>query len=71
MKKDHILIPEPSSKFLKVNCKECGEEQVVYSHATTSVTIQEFHLLMQKKLLILKQSKNLIKFLMTKKLLLI
>ena len=38
MKKDHIPIPEPSSKFLKVNCKECGEEQVVYSHASTSVT---------------------------------
>ena len=38
MKKDHISIPEPSSKFLKVNCKECGEEQVVYSHATSSVT---------------------------------
>lgn len=37
MKKDHILIPEPSSKFLKVSCKECEEVQVVYSHATLSV----------------------------------
>ena len=37
MKKDHIEIPEPSSKFLKVNCDECGEPQVVYSHASTTV----------------------------------
>jgi len=38
MKKDHILIPEPKSKFLKINCKECGELQIVFSHASTSVT---------------------------------
>jgi len=38
MKKEHILIPEPNSKFLKVNCKECEKENIVYSHATTSVT---------------------------------
>ena len=37
MKKDHIEIPKPSSKFQKVNCNECGEIQVVYSHATQSV----------------------------------
>jgi small subunit ribosomal protein S27e len=38
MKKDHILIPEPSSKFNKVKCQECDEEQIVYSHSTTQVT---------------------------------
>ncbi|MDX1597017.1 MAG: 30S ribosomal protein S27e [Nitrosopumilaceae archaeon] len=37
MKKDHIEIPKPASKFQKVNCNECGEQQVVYSHATTLV----------------------------------
>ncbi len=37
MKKDHIEIPKPSSRFQKVNCNECGEQQVVYSHASTSV----------------------------------
>ncbi|MCH6571779.1 MAG: 30S ribosomal protein S27e, partial [Thaumarchaeota archaeon] len=35
MKKDHILVPEPNSKFLKIECKECGEKQVVFSHAST------------------------------------
>ena len=38
MKREHILIPEPNSKFLKVNCKECEKENIVYSHASTSVT---------------------------------
>jgi len=38
LKKEHILIPEPSSKFLKVKCKECNEENIVYSHASTKVT---------------------------------
>ena len=38
MKKDHIPVPEPNSKFLKIECKECGEKQVVFSHASTTVT---------------------------------
>ena len=38
MKKDHVGIPKPSSKFQEVNCNECGEMQVVYSHASTLVT---------------------------------
>ena len=38
MKKDHIENPMPSSKFNKVKCAECNEEQIVYSHATTIVT---------------------------------
>ena len=38
MKKGQILIPKPSSKFQKVQCKECNEESVVYSHVATDVT---------------------------------
>ena len=38
MKKEHILIPEPRSKFQKVKCKECDEENIVYSHASSAVT---------------------------------
>jgi small subunit ribosomal protein S27e len=37
MKKNHISIPTPSSKFYKVLCRECEEPQTVYSHATTPV----------------------------------
>jgi len=38
MKKEHILILEPNSKFLKINCKECEKENIVYSHASTPIT---------------------------------
>ena len=38
MKKEHILIPEPSSKFQRVKCKECDEENIVFSHASSAVT---------------------------------
>jgi small subunit ribosomal protein S27e len=31
------LIPRPASKFLMVKCKDCGNEQVVFSHATNVV----------------------------------
>ena len=38
MKKAHILIPKPGSKFQRVQCNECNEESVVYSHVATNVT---------------------------------
>ncbi len=38
MKREHILIPEPNSKFQKVKCKECDKENIVYSHTSSSVT---------------------------------
>ena len=31
------LIPKPRSKFLIVKCLECGNEQTVFSNATTIV----------------------------------
>ena len=31
------IIPKPRSKFLKVKCPDCGNEQVVFSHATNSI----------------------------------
>ena len=37
MKKSHILVPNPNSKFQKIKCMECDEEQIVYSHSTTEV----------------------------------
>lgn len=38
MKRTHIPIPVPNSVFNKVNCNECDEQQIVYSHVTTPVT---------------------------------
>ncbi|MEM1628271.1 MAG: 30S ribosomal protein S27e [Desulfurococcaceae archaeon] len=34
MKKRKILIPMPKSRFYRVICKNCGAENVVFSHAT-------------------------------------
>lgn len=34
MKKRKILIPMPKSRFYKVICKNCGAENIVFSHAT-------------------------------------
>jgi len=33
-KKLKILIPQPRSRFILVRCPVCGNEQVVFSHAT-------------------------------------
>ncbi|QKQ99437.1 30S ribosomal protein S27e [Metallosphaera tengchongensis] len=34
MKKLRILIPEPSSSFLRVKCTNCNNEQVVFSNSS-------------------------------------
>ncbi|MEM2110593.1 MAG: 30S ribosomal protein S27e [Candidatus Bathyarchaeia archaeon] len=31
------IIPKPKSVFLQVKCSDCGNEQVVFSHASTTV----------------------------------
>ncbi len=36
-KKRKILIPKPRSRFLLVVCPNCGNKQVVFSHATFPV----------------------------------
>ena len=32
-----VLIPQPRSVFLRVRCPDCGNEQIVFSHATSIV----------------------------------
>ncbi|MEM1555339.1 MAG: 30S ribosomal protein S27e, partial [Desulfurococcaceae archaeon] len=34
MGKTSELIPQPRSRFLKVVCKVCGADNIVFSHAT-------------------------------------
>lgn len=31
------LIPRPRSKFVRVKCPDCGNEQAIFDHATTVV----------------------------------
>lgn len=37
MRKENILIPKPKSKFLSVQCPECQEKMVIFSHATADI----------------------------------
>jgi small subunit ribosomal protein S27e len=32
-----VLIPQPRSKFIKVRCPDCGNEQVIFSHVAMVV----------------------------------
>jgi small subunit ribosomal protein S27e len=32
------LIPRPSSQFLRVRCKSCESEQIVFSHTTHDIS---------------------------------
>ncbi len=34
------LIPKPRSRFLKVKCNDCGNEQVMFGSASVRVTCQ-------------------------------
>jgi len=31
VKKRKILIPQPTSKFLRVRCPDCGNEQIIFN----------------------------------------
>jgi len=37
LKKRKILIPQPKSRFLLVRCPDCGNEQVIFDHASIEV----------------------------------
>lgn len=34
MKKKKVLIPMPKSRFYKIVCRNCGAENIVFSHTT-------------------------------------
>ena len=31
------IIPEPKSRFIQVRCPDCGNEQIIFSHAASVV----------------------------------
>lgn len=37
MSRWETLIPRPRSRFLRVKCPDCGNEQIVFSHVATTV----------------------------------
>ena len=37
MKKRKILIPQPKSKFILIQCPDCENRQIIFDHASTLV----------------------------------
>lgn len=37
MRKEREIIPQPRSRFLKVQCPDCGAENIVFDKASTVV----------------------------------
>lgn len=37
MRKNNIMVPKPRSNFLSVQCMECREKRIVFSHSTTDI----------------------------------
>ncbi|HET6730441.1 MAG TPA: 30S ribosomal protein S27e [Nitrososphaeraceae archaeon] len=37
MKRDMILIPKPHSNFIQIQCDQCDEKRIVFSHATVDI----------------------------------
>jgi len=35
--KRKILIPQPKSRFIRIKCNTCGNEQTIFDHATFPV----------------------------------
>jgi small subunit ribosomal protein S27e len=35
--KRYIMIPKPQSNFISVQCPECGEKRIIFTHTTTDI----------------------------------
>ncbi len=38
MNKNNILIPKPKSKYLSVECNQCNQKMIIYSHTTVDIS---------------------------------
>jgi small subunit ribosomal protein S27e len=32
------MVPKPGSKFISVQCTQCGEKRIIFSHSTTDIS---------------------------------
>ena len=37
MNKKNILIPQPSSEYITVECTKCNDTKIIYSHSTKNI----------------------------------
>jgi small subunit ribosomal protein S27e len=48
-KKNNIMVPKPGSKFISVQCTQCGEKRIIFSHSTTDINCKSCGEAMAKK----------------------
>jgi small subunit ribosomal protein S27e len=47
--KNNIMVPKPSSKFISVQCTQCGEKRIIFSHSTIDISCKSCGQIMAKK----------------------
>jgi small subunit ribosomal protein S27e len=47
--KNSIMVPKPSSKFISVECTQCGEKRIIFSHSTMDISCKSCGQLIAKK----------------------
>jgi small subunit ribosomal protein S27e len=47
--KNNIMVPKPGSKFISVQCPQCGEKRIIFSHSTTDINCKSCGQIMAKK----------------------
>jgi small subunit ribosomal protein S27e len=47
--KNNIMVPKPGSKFISVECTQCGEKRIIFSHSTMDITCKSCGQIIAKK----------------------
>jgi len=47
--KRNIMIPKPQSNFISVQCPECGEKRIIFTHTTTDINCNSCSQALAKK----------------------
>jgi len=49
MRRSNIMVPKPRSNFLSVQCTECKEKTILFTHTTTDIYCKSCGQLIAKK----------------------
>ncbi|HEX7179500.1 MAG TPA: 30S ribosomal protein S27e [Nitrososphaeraceae archaeon] len=49
MRKENLLIPKPKSNFISIQCNECKEKTIIFSHTTTDIFCKSCKKLLVKR----------------------
>ena len=49
MRRERTVIPKPRSSFIVVQCTDCGNERVIFSHTTKDIKCNSCESMLAKK----------------------